>query len=227
MSKIAIVATGPSAEGCGGEIDSADFVVRMGTWISQGANKAGQKVNAVAGYNWRTEFPSRSIRDWEYWFLIPLDSVRLSPCFSEPGDVPWILSRIDGRPFRMARRRVNSRVEAYLNKRWPTNNWSRTSAGIATVAMAEDLRLWDEIHLWGFDRTGRGGPEDGYARLTAGQPQPTNDGHNWLGQKFMFAEWVEFGLWCGEPTQAKLVWHNRPDGLVVEDPRVKACVVGA
>ena len=220
MNTIAIVATGPSAEGCGAEIDACDFVVRISSWITQGATGAGVKVSALAGWGPPAEVAPEMLerRDWEFWFLIPLDSVRIWPKQEDPGDIPYVLNLIDGRPLRMARRCVNSRVETYLNTRRPRPRWSRCSQGMSCVAMAQDLALWDEYHLWGFDRRGSGGSADGYAQApNFPLPATDADAHDWTGEKLMFAEWADALTWCGEPVRkGRLVWHGRPHETIRE-----------
>jgi len=71
------------------------------------------------------------------------------------------------------------------------------------------LRRWPYAHivLFGFDSTTKDKPGWEDAKIF---PGGNISRHPFVREKQMIAD-IANGLWMGEPTEAKLTWHNQPD----------------
>lgn len=208
--KIAIVANGPSAGGCGQEIDACDFVVRMKRWLTRGPLDAGNKVNAIAGFDNQVEITPELRIDfsWELWFSIPPAAIKPNPTLQDPADLSWAFQFAGPRPIRFFRNEAYFSLIKYLIGQKSAQRDPHISLGMVCIAMALELNP-EEIHIWGYDRVIHGTQEANWAQEACADT-PETDAHDWIAQKRILLEFADEGKWLGQPCKTKLIWHDRP-----------------
>jgi hypothetical protein len=209
--KVALIGNGPSSTDCGAEIDACDFVVRQARWISQGGKNSGQKVSAICGYNQNTEIPSWLLDrwDWELWCNMSSACFKSEPTVQDPGDWRWLFHVSDGRSIRLARNSIISQTVIHLRyvskrRKYPPY----LDLGLVCIAMAIDLGA-KNLHLWGYDRTGFGNPNDDWGQEKYATEKDQLH-HDYSARAVMISELVDKQLWCGVPVSIEAVWHGRP-----------------
>lgn len=198
--RVAVVGNGGSANFQAAAIDSCDYVVRMKRWITRGPVFAGKKVSALAGFNAEVEIPPKLLHEphWDLWVTIPAEWA------TDPSgalDYDWVKTYMKGRSVYFASMSLTQKVVSYFkrNTRKPY-----ISMGLACLAMAIS-RGYEEINLWGYDKTGFGSAKDDWAQEACNDTGSCP--HDWAREKTMIQEAVD-GLWLGEKTGSKIIWHK-------------------
>lgn len=210
--KVALVGNGPSGNDQGRLIDACDFVVRMSRWISQGPKNAGCKISALAGCNDHLEVPHQMhlSRSWEIWCNEAPKYICNEPEHDRPANMRTLMEYADGRAIRIVRNCVHDEILACLRatslfRQYPP----RTDIGIIVVGMALDMGA-DSIHLWGYDRTGYGRPNDNWASQEFSDPKDQLN-HDYRARAHLLAALIDKRVWCGREVDLReVVWHGRP-----------------
>lgn len=195
--RVAVVGNGPSAIGCGAEIDACDFVVRCRSFWDR-TKDVGEKTNAVGWFGSWEDDPFRPI-DGEHWFTHCAKQVGWLPC---GGDGVERLGRFFdasvGKDRRMLSDASWEKAVKFLG--------SHPSTGFIVVQMAMELLKPDELHLFGYDGS------FGTFGHGAGDPIPLDqqNSHDMVSEKMALMDMLD-GTFLGEQIQCKVKWHNPPD----------------
>jgi len=127
----------------------------------------------------------------------------------------------DGRAIRIVRNCVHDEILANLRaislfRQHPP----RTDIGIIAVGMALDMGA-KRIHLWGYDRTGYGNPNDNWACQELTDPKDQVN-HDYRARARLLADLVDNKRWCGRDADVEeVVWHGRPPmPELIPDPEI-------
>jgi len=198
--RYALVGNGPSAAGCGAEIDAHDRVVRFNAFpISQAAD-AGRRLDVWVWFGWLdylARMGGAPRGEYQVWMPLPL-----SCCGSGGvGDAARIIEQARGRRIRWVSEAWRRGEVSFLGGRDP-------SSGFTAVDMAIRLGGATEITLYGFDAVAPDRPGFHDAR----GPFPfIGTAHPWRAEKRAYADLAARGLWMGERWPVRVRWPSRPE----------------
>lgn len=220
--KVCVVGQGPSAAGCGGEIDACDFVVRLRSYWTAGAEDAGSKISAHAYFGWWGGEEDPTGPDCEQWFThcpqqlinhLCDDVTKALHGKPEPSQCGLALRRLGFFVKTAGHRRVFvlgddlwHQMRDYLG--------SHPSTGFVAVAMALSRFPRCRLMLRGFDSTM---PQRANYWDARQDQEHATLAHNMLAEKRALAE-IDDRQWLGFPIHARLDWTNRPDLGSEEQP---------
>jgi hypothetical protein len=209
--KVAVIGNGPSGNNQGELIDACDFVVRIQLWKKTGPVAAGNKTNAVVGFNKNTiEFPDAPNTSFEVWCHIPFSLLPYKPGAYVDVNLLELIEFVSNPlvAFRFSPLWGCIKAIKYLEDNRVKPDRPYLSSGLATITMALSVLKPDELHIWGFDAM----KAEGLVQYGSSvQDFGANSLHDYAAEKKMLTEFEDKGLWCGESINTKLIWHGRPE----------------